>query len=1312
MTGDPPDTPTGRTAFGRRAIRPPPRRLLTQGRPGGNATGGGPRAPPERPSFVTAPSKETPDVSRRGSRGGTARGGRGPHQVQGRRGTPRPSGMIRFLQGNLQHSKSASAVLAQSIAEERAPLVALIQEPWVYQGAIRGLSTKKGSLYSGGSAEESPRACIVASKNLDILPLPQLSSKDAAAVQLRHKIGGKERTVVLASVYLPGNSRELPPSAEMKKIVDYCRQAGISLLIGCDANAHHESWGSKDSNRRGEALFEYLIYSDLDLLNRGEENTYVFGNRQSVIDITVCSPELVDDVKEWNVTPEATLSDHRRISFNLKTDKKEPRLYRNPRRTNWEVYKENLEERMKWAARERAEEYSATEIEESTEKLQRAVMGAYHKACPLSKERNKPTTPWWNAELSRLRKSSRKLLRSALASGSEANWRAYREEHNAYKAEIRRAKRESWKDFCAGVESAPAMARLHKLMKKDATCRIGAFRRSDGTYTSTKEESLGLLLEVHFPGSEPVPMLQDRTPLEAPTEEDWHLAEKVVSRERVCWAIKGFDRYKAPGEDGIFPALLIEGLEKLQAPLCSLFRACIAWGYIPLQWRGVRVVFLPKPGKTSYDLAKSFRPISLMSFLLKTLERLVDRYLRDGPLQDMPLHRSQHAYQAGKSTESALHHLVTEVETALSRRHYALGTFFDIEGAFDNADFQAMTDALRARRTSKTVIRWIDSMLRSRRVRVEMDGTAKEVLVRRGCPQGGVLSPLLWSLVVDSLLVEMEFEGHYCQGYADDGVILSSGLDLAEVSSKMQRALTLLEGWCAHHNLAVNPTKTEMMLFTKRRSWRWFRLPVFYGQQLQLAEQVKFLGVTLDRKLDWRAHVSSKCAKAMTALQMCRRAMGKTWGTTPKCSFWLYTSVIRPMLLYAAVVWWSRTSRATTQRSLSRLQRMGCLLITGAMRSTPTAAMEVLLGLPPLHIVAKAEAMACCQRLEAAGQWRRRTSGHGSVREGLLRVIPSARQESDYQVSKFKFERGYELSIPERDLWDRGGQPNMVGKVCFTDGSKFGNNGNAGCGIYIPELQLEMSVPLGPTATVFQAEVHAIRTCLSIPALLADGTAAITICTDSQAAIRALGRPCTKSKLVSDCREKLDELAARLPVHVIWVPGHYGIEGNERADTLARAASTMGIRNAADRRIPVGVSSQTVKTEMKRWIQAQLADHWTRRTDCRQTKLLVPRYKAEISKVLLDLTRCALRRLVGVITGHCPLNRHLCIMGVLEDPICEECDSGQPETAEHFLTRCTAYADLRQSAFGSRTCDIGNIISLPIRVLERFVTRSLRFQEE
>jgi hypothetical protein len=93
----------------------------------------------------------------------------------------------------------------------------------------------------------------------------------------------------------------------------------------------------------------------------------------------------------------------------------------------------------------------------------------------------------------------------------------------------------------------------------------------------------------------------------------------------------------------------------------------------------------------------------------------------------------------------------------------------------------------------------------------------------------------------------------------------------------------------------------------------------------------------------------------------------------------IYTVVVRPIVTYAATVWWSRIKYGTSKAELSKLQRMACLGITGAIRTVPTTAIEVLLGLPPLHLQLEAEARAGIYRLHCGEQWKPKSKGFGHV---------------------------------------------------------------------------------------------------------------------------------------------------------------------------------------------------------------------------------------------------------------------------------------------------------------------------------------------
>ena len=150
--------------------------------------------------------------------------------------------------------------------------------------------------------------------------------------------------------------------------------------------------------------------------------------------------------------------------------------------------------------------------------------------------------------------------------------------------------------------------------------------------------------------------------------------------------------FKSPGTDGIFPALLQKGISTLMPHLRKLFIWSYTYGHTPEIWSRVKVIFIPKQGKNPED-PRSYRPLNLTSFLLKTMEKIIDSHLRYGQLLERPLCDWQHAYQRGKSTISALHELVSKVENSLENKEIALTAFLDIEGAFDYASHDSIRRA-------------------------------------------------------------------------------------------------------------------------------------------------------------------------------------------------------------------------------------------------------------------------------------------------------------------------------------------------------------------------------------------------------------------------------------------------------------------------------------------------------------------------------------------------------------------------------------------------------------------------------------------
>ena len=102
-----------------------------------------------------------------------------------------------------------------------------------------------------------------------------------------------------------------------------------------------------------------------------------------------------------------------------------------------------------------------------------------------------------------------------------------------------------------------------------------------------------------------------------------NLAQHMVTKPRIVKAINSFQSYNSPGRDEIYPIMLQQGDETLWGMMVILFQASLRLKHIHSCWSEAREVFLPKPGKESYQRITALRPITLTSFLLKTLERLV-----------------------------------------------------------------------------------------------------------------------------------------------------------------------------------------------------------------------------------------------------------------------------------------------------------------------------------------------------------------------------------------------------------------------------------------------------------------------------------------------------------------------------------------------------------------------------------------------------------------------------------------------------------------------------------------------------------------
>ena len=372
------------------------------------------------------------------------------------------------------------------------------------------------------------------------------------------------------------------------------------------------------------------------------------------------------------------------------------------------------------------------------------------------------------------------------------------------------------------------------------------------------------------------------------------------------------------------------------------------------------------------------------------------------------------------------------------------------------------------------------------------------------------------------------------------------------------------------------------------------------------------------------------------------------------------------------------------------------------MKTTATAAMETLLNVPPLDLIIQARAFATADRLVQNGLWTSNfQAGHGKIR-GVV-DSPVFGMPRDRMTPVTDFTKRFDATFLGRVDWLNGWPTGLSrgSKVRFTDGSKTPNG--TGAGVYAPETGLGNSFYLGEIASVPQAELYAAL--MGAHEALPIGTQGeeVLICLDNIGMIKALVSPVVTSKLVKECKEYLNLLGLSNRINLVWVPGHSGVEGNEEADKLGKEGSAAQA-NGPEPYLPIPQSE--CKRALEDWIKRKHAERWEAYDGGVHTKCFFPKPNEKWAKDLLKMDRNRIRRVVGAITGHCGLNRHMNKLRLSDTPRCS-CDL-EEETGAHLICDCPKFLQLRRRMLGDYEVVPSEIAATGPDILDRFLSATGR----
>lgn len=819
---------------------------------------------------------------------------------------------MRVTQINLNHCDTAQQLLYQAAIECNHD-VAIIAEPY--------------QIPSGNGKWVADKAGIAAITVTGKFPIQEIISTDEEGFVIA-VING----IVMCSCYAPPSW----PIEKFDRMLDRLTEkltAKSPVVIGGDFNAWAEEWGSRVTNQRGFSLLEALAKLDVSLANVGTKSTFHRNGRESIIDVTFCSPALIPSL-DWRVSENYTHSDHMALEYTINRRSKAARQAKKPNDRKWktkmftkELFVEALQE-------------DGSRRDMTPEQLTEALTRACDTTMPRKSEPKISRRPayWWNEEISSLRAKCLKARRHMQRAKDENTRLLRRVELNKAKhdlnSSIKASKRKCHRELCKEADENPWGNAYRVTTKK---------LRGPSIPTETCPEKLEVIVKGLFPQHEPTTW---------PQQGHDDVTMSPVSTEELLAAAKKMKTNKAPGPNGIPNIALKTAVQAYPEMVSATMQKCLDEGHFPDIWKRQKLVLLPKPGKPPGD-PSSNRPICLLDFEGKLLETIILNRLREYAEGSDGLSDRQFGFRKGKSTVNAIQEVVERADQARTKKRqgnrFCGITALDVKNAFNSASWEAIAKALQGIGVPRSLNKILGSYFENRLLLYDTEDGRKEYKVTAGVPQGSILGPTLWNIMYNGVLKLDLPRGVEIIGFADDIVITTVGESTAEVETLTSEAVEAVGRWLDTAKLQLAHHKTEVMLVSN------CKIPVpaliTAGEhEIRSKRQLKYLGVMLDDRLNFNKHVEYVCEKAAKSQAALARIMPNTYG--PRSSRRrLIASVTTSQLRYGGPTWIKALETKKNQSLLSRVHRLSAMRVASAYRTISYDAVCVLTGMTPITIL-------------------------------------------------------------------------------------------------------------------------------------------------------------------------------------------------------------------------------------------------------------------------------------------------------------------------------------------------------------------------
>ena len=385
---------------------------------------------------------------------------------------------------------------------------------------------------------------------------------------------------------------------------------------------------------------------------------------------------------------------------------------------------------------------------------------------------------------------------------------------------------------------------------------------------------------------------------------------KSVDRNTVSKAIDSLKSKSTQDVYGLSTELIKMCKHEILDVLTKLINEAIATNHFPDELKIARVSAIYK--KDDKRILDNYRPISILPAISKIYERILHDQLTEYFTCNNLLNQSQYGFRKQHDTDSAALEFIDRINEVISNRKKFLSIYMDLSKAFDSISHQILLEKLKYYGLRENAVQLIQSYLSNRKQFVEVDGHKSQLKpITIGVPQGSILGPLLFLIYINDI--------QNCTSiltailYADDSTfsVCLDNTDTPLTSDTINMELNKINNWLNSNKLCLNVKKTKYMIFNRTHSIPDIKLEI-NGTELEEVKNFKFLGLTINNRLDWTPHTSSIQCKLARALGI----MKSVKHLIPQCTMkTIYFSIFHPHIIFHILAW------GHTGAPITRLQK-------------------------------------------------------------------------------------------------------------------------------------------------------------------------------------------------------------------------------------------------------------------------------------------------------------------------------------------------------------------------------------------------------